>query len=1757
MLQQYQHLLAQISENSATKISEYSLAIESLETKNALPDAKRLLNCAWHGAVQEIFAQQAKENPAQIALIDPNETWTYQQLETRANQLANLLQEKNIGRQDIVAIYAHRSATLVWALLGVLKAGAAFLILDPAYPASRLVEYLQAAEPRAFIAIKAAGPIPAEIRAVTDSLAARINLTKLAEVAADGLLENLSSETPNINFNADDIAYIAFTSGSTGKPKGVIGRHGSLSHFLPWRKQTFNLTKSDRHSMLSGLSHDPLHRDIFLPLSLGATICAPDPDQIHQPGKLADWLIKTEIAIANLTPAMCQLITGHARKNFTAASLRYAFFVGDQLTINEVTSLKRLFPEVQCVNYYGATETQQALSYFPISDNVLAEDNIIPLGKGCEDVQLLLLNSAHQLAGVGEIGEIYFRSPFLAQGYLNDEQLTAQRFIVNPFTGADQDRLYRTGDLGRYLPDGNILFLGRADNQVKVRGYRIELGEIEMALLAHPSIKEAVVIVREDEPGNKRLAAYLVANQTTPTMPTIGELREFLKTRLPDYMVPSVFVMMESIPLTANGKIDRRALPAPEQRRMATAENYVGPRTPIEEMVAKVWRDVLKLERVGAHDNFFELGGHSLLATQVISRVRGEFGIEMPLRALFERSSVGAMAEEIEQRLREDKEAEVLPIAAIPRVGELPLSFAQQRLWFLDQLVPNSPAWNIFIAANLKGRVNIEVLARSINEVIARQEVLRTGFVVVDGMPQLVISPAKTLSLPLVDLRMIPENSRDAELQRLAAEESQKTFNLADSPLLRATLLQLSDNEHVLFLTFHHIIADGWSSAILVREIATFYQAFSQGKVMPLNDLPIQYIDFANWQRQYLQGETLEKQIEFWKQRLAGVEFLQLPTDRPRPPVQTSNGRRYPVTIPKELADNIELLGNRERASLFMTLLSAFYLLLYRYSNQEDITIGSPFANREHAELESLIGFFVNTLVLRVNVSGEVSFREFLAQVREITLAAYAHKEVPFEHILEVMRQRQGNNAGYTPLFQVAFILNNFPVQPIELPDLALTPLNFHSDTAKFDLNFSLTKTDAGLIGWLEYNSDLFDESTIAGMVMRYQLLLSAAIAHPDEMIGRLPFITEAERHSLLSRWQDNGVEDEKNICIHQLFEEQVLRAPDSIAAIYENERISYRELNRRANQLAHYLEHLGVGPETLVGICLERSLSMVVSILGVLKAGGAYLPLDPFYPKDRLAFMLADSQVPVLIAEEKQEKNIPQCNARIVFLDRDAAAIAEEREENPTCRAQKENIAYVIYTSGSTGKPKGVLIEHRNVVRLFSATDPWFNFNESDVWTLFHSYAFDFSVWELWGALLYGGRLVVVPYLVSRSPEAFRELLLAEQVTVLNQTPSAFRQLIKVEESLAANNLLALRYVVFGGEALDPQCLTPWFDRYGDKKPQLINMYGITETTVHVTYRPLSREDLTGGSVIGRPIPDLQLYILDKYLQPEPVGIAGEIYVGGAGPGRGYLNRDELTRERFIPDHFNSNGHRRLYKAGDLARYLSNGDIEYLGRIDQQVKIRGFRIELGEIEALLNSHASVWESLVMVRKDMPDDQRLIAYVVFHKDRSVPVSELREFLAKQLPDYMLPSNFITLDTFPLNQNGKIDRQALPLPDDARPELQSEFVAPRSPAEEAVAKIWREVLNIDRVGVYDRFFELGGHSLLLTQLASRLRADFEIDLPLRELFDIPTVAEMTKAILARQVNQANPQDVAAMIDKLKNLSPEEIEALLGSDDSLMI
>jgi amino acid adenylation domain-containing protein len=1684
----------------------------------------------------QLFEEQVQRTPDNLAVVFEEQQLTYAQLNACANQLAHHLRTLGVGPEVPVAICMEHCPEMVVGVLGILKAGGAFLPLDPAYPKERLAFMLQDARAPAVLTRKH------WLESLPDYGGRVVCLDSGWEAIA-----RESEKNPVSGATARNLAYVIYTSGSTGQPKGVMCEHGGLVNYLCWVNEGPLGDPELCLPLTTKLTFDMCLKQLFPPLLRGGEVWILPEEVVAEPAALLSALAaRTKVGL-NCVPSLWTAIL-HAIQSGQATppgeGLAYLVFGGEPLSKELVTRTLAVLPHLQIWNIYGPTEATANAS----AARILPGDEVT-IGRPIANAQIYILNPLLHPVPIGVQGELYIGGTGVARGYLNRPELTAEKFIPDPFSAALGARMYKTGDLARYRPDGNIEFLGRADHQVKIRGFRIELGEIEAALGQHPSVREAVVLAREDTPGDpstslrtdpsaslragKRLVAYVVAEREP--LPTTTDLRNFLKAKLPEYMVPAVFVLLEALPLMPNGKIDRRALPSPDRSRPELDKVFVAPRTPTEELLAEIWAQLLDIERVGVHDNFFDLGGHSLLATQVVSRIRETFQVEIPLRRLFEVPTVAGLAESIEAARLAGPTLLAPPILPVPRNGDMALSFAQQRLWFFDQLEPGLAAYNIPAAVRLKGPLNLPALEQSLNEIVKRHESLRTTFGKLDGRPTQVIAPTLTIKLPVVDLRKLPASERETEVRRLVTAEAQRPFDLSKGPLVRGTVLRLGDEEHVGLLTMHHIVSDGWSTGILVREVATLYVAFCAGGSSPLPALPIQYADFAHWQRQWLQGEVLETQIAYWRKQLAGAPAqIDLPTDHPRPAVQTFRGAHQSLVLPKHLSEGFKSLGRQEGVTQFMTLLAAFKVLLYRYTSQDDLIVGTPIANRNRLETEGLIGFFVNALVLRTDLSDNPSFRDLLRRVREVCLGAYGHQDLPFDRLVGELHVKR--DLTRNPLFQVMFVLQNASLRAVELTGLSLSPVEGDSETAHFDLTLQILDTEQGLTAALVYNTDLFEAATIARMLGNFQTLLEAIVADPEQRLSDLPLLTETERQKLLVEWNDTKTDYPRDLCIHQLFEAQVERTPDAIAVVFGAEQLrdhastreavlTYAQLNARANQLAHHLRAVGVGTEVLVAICVERSLEMVIGLLGILKAGGAFVPLDPAYPKERLAFMLNDAHVPVLLTQERLVAGLPEHEARVICLDSGWETIARESGENPGSSTLPENLAYVIYTSGSTGQPKGVLVSHGSIADHCWNAQRYFELNSRDVVLQFASLSFDVSLEEILPTLIVGARLVIMGTNFWQ-PAEFHRKISKFGLTVLN-LPTAYWQELAREwagiPELVPN--IQPRLFIVGGDTMLPEVLKLW-QRTPVNSIRLLNAYGPTETTITATafeIAPRPGENTTDQRVpIGRPLANRAIYILDQHSNPVPIGVHGHLHIGGVGLARGYLNRPDLTAEKFIPNPFSAKPGARMYKTGDLARYRPDGNIEFLGRADHQVKIRGFRIELGEIEAALGQHPAVREAVVLAREDAPTEKRLVAYVVADST----ADELRRFLKDKLPEYMVPAVVVLLEALPVTPNGKVDRRALPAPDRSRPELEIAFVAPRDDLELQLAQIWEEVLGVRPVGVRDNFFELGGHSLLAVRLFALIEKRLGKKLPLTAIFQGATVEHLAGVI--RQQAASGPQ-----------------------------
>jgi len=1483
----------------------------------------------------------------------------------------------------------------------------------------------------------------------------------------------------------EDVAYVIHTSGSTGLPKGIAVQHAPAVRLVRWVNRTFGVGPADRLLFVTSLGFDLSVWDVFGMLAAGGTVHVAGEAALREPAELVRLLRTEPVTIWDSAPAALQQLAP-LFPDGAPRPLRLVMLSGDWIPVPLPDQVRAAFPGARVISLGGATEATVWSNWYPI-EAVDPRRPSIPYGRPIANARYHALDGWLRPCPIGVPGDLYIGGACLCVGYTGQPALTAAAFLPDPFAGEPGARLYRTGDRVRFFADGNLEFLGRVDQQVKIHGYRIELGEIEVALLRHRRVREAVVQVRDG-----RLAAWVVPGDGG--VPEAHELRAWLAESLPAYMLPAAFVVLPALPVTANGKLDRKALPAPDLAR--TAE-YEAPSGPEEEMLAALWSELLGAGRVGARDNFFALGGHSLLATRVVSRLRATFGVEVPLRSLFEAPTVAELARVV----RATRAGVETPVIPVPRQGALPLSFAQQRLWLLDQLEPGSAAYNVPLAVRLRGALAPALLRQIFAELVRRHEILRTTFDVRSGEPVQRIAAPFTPELPVIDLAGLPglsdrtdpsDRSDPSDLlarqaRALARDEARRPFDLRRGPLLRLTLLRLAAEEHVLLITLHHVIADGWSTGVLLREIGALGAAFVRGGASPLPELPVQYADFAVWQRGRLQGAVLEEQLGAWTRRLAGApRLLELPTDRPRPAVQTFRGATRPVVL--GAVAELPALCRQAGATPFMALLAAWALLLGRHAGQDDVVVGSPVAGRNRREIEELIGLFVNTLVFRIDLGGAgTSFAELLRRTREVALDAFAHQDLPFERLVEEVATAR--DLSVSPLFQAFFSLQNLPIEAIRLPGLELEPVAAESTVAKFDLSLYLAEGAGGIGGALEFNTDLFDGTTAEHLAARYARLVAGAVADPECPLGALPLLLPAEREELLTGWNGTAERFPEDLTVHELIAAQVARTPDAVALSFAGERWSYRALWEEAGRQAARLAALGVGPEVLVAVRMERSPRMLEAVLGVLRAGGAYVPLDPAHPRERLAFILEDARVRVVVRDGAVEALTPGGGG---------------------ATALPENLAYVIYTSGSTGRPKGVAVRHRGAVNYLATMARRPGISARDVVVALTTLAFDISVTELLLPLTAGARIELVGRETAGDAALLAAALESSGATMLQATPATWTMLL--EGGWAGRPGLR---ALCGGEALPRALAEKLLPRAGE----LWNVYGPTETTVWASAHRV--EPGTRPIPLGRPLGNTIFHLLGLWGELVPPGAAGELCIGGAGLARGYHGRPELTAERFVPDPFGGAGG-RLYRTGDLARRLPDGLVEYLGRIDFQVKVRGFRIELGEIEAALRGHPAVRDAVAGVLAGPAGDPGLVAWVVLAPEAGIDNAQavLAGSLRERLPDYMIPADFVVLPAFPLTPTGKVDRRALPAPDRSRRDGGEGLVAPRTPVERALAAMWQELLGAGRVGVEDGFFELGGHSLLATRLRARVEQAFGVDLPLAEIFRHPVLAGLAARIEAR-------------------------------------
>ncbi|RKG75429.1 amino acid adenylation domain-containing protein, partial [Corallococcus exercitus] len=1682
MMAHFEVLLGALTARPDASVREHSL-LGGDERQRVLVDWNATHRPLTPHTVPELFAAQVLRAPDAVAVQHEGQVLTYSALAARARRLALRLRASGLRPEARVALCVERGLELVVGMLGILEAGGCYVPMDPAYPRSRLAFMFEDSGVSAVVGQ----------RDLLNTLPSHSLPTVCLDTDEADPSPVLASG--DVAARPEQLAYVLYTSGSTGTPKGVGITHHSIVHLV--RDTNYVQLGPDDCMVQAGTpSFDLATFEVWGALLNGARLVILSREVTLAPAELARTLREVGATTALFATALFHTVAREVPDAF--ATMRVVIYAGEAANADAARAVLRAGPPGRLVNLYGPTECTVGVTTHDIVD-LPEHATSVPIGRPMTRVQTYVLDAQLQPVPVGVPGELYLGGDGLARGYLGRPGLTAERFVPSPFGDVPGARLYRTGDRVRWLADGTLDFLGRMDTQVKLRGFRIELSEVEAIVRQHPSVKAAVAGVNED-----RLVAWYVPGAPVEA----AALRAFVSERLPAPLVPSSFVSLDALPLTPVGKVDRKALPAPDARSVASGPVAPERMTLFQQRIATLFQELLRLESVGLHDDFFVIGGHSLLATQLVSRLRSTFGVELPLRALFDAPTVARLTERVEALLLSRVAGPRIPaLVATSRDRDLPLSFAQQRLWVVEQLRPGGSHYNIATALRLDGALDVEALRRALERVVSRHEALRTTFAMKDGQPVQRVHAAGAWELPVTDLTNAPRESREDEAQRRSVEEAALPFDLGRGPVLRTRLLRLESREHLLLLCMHHIVSDGWSLGVLVREVAEAYEAFTSGRTPVLPALPVQPADFAVWQRSWLQGDVLAREVAWWKQHLAGApQVLELPTDKARPALQSTKGALLPVHLPSDGVDRLVTLGRSEGATPYMALLAVWQVLLSRYSRQEELLVGSPIAGRDHSELEGLVGFFVNTLVLRGHVRPGDSFRSLLARVRATALAAFEHQGLPFEKLVEELQVPR--DLSRNPLVQAVFALQNAPTGELKAPGLTLRPVPVDNATARFDLGLLLHEAPDGLRGVVEYSTDLFERPTVERLAGHLLTLLDAVVAAPDVPLARLEWLTPGEREQVLTTWNATDVDYPRESNVAERFALQAARRPEAIALEFGDSRLTYSQLDARANALAWVLRSRGVGPDALVAVCLERSVELVVTLLAILKAGGAYVPLDAAYPARRLALMLEDAPPWLLVTTRVLRASLPAAeDVPCVFVEE--VRLEGQPSSAPDVTLSSRNLAYVDFTSGSTGRPKGVAVEHRGVLRLLHGAT-WARFTPDETFLLMAPLSFDASTLELWGPLLSGGRLVVFPPQPPTDLELLGKVLRRHGVTSLYLSAGLFAQVVDVKLEV----LRGLRQLIVGGDVLSPTHTRRVVEMLG---LPVVNGYGPTEATVFACCLRMERpEDVRTEAIpIGPPLPNTRTFVVDGSLRPVPVGVPGELLIGGDGLARGYLSRPDLTAERFIPHPFATTPGERVYRTGDRVRWRADGSLEFLGRIDSQVKVRGYRIELSEVEAALRDWPALTDAAVLVREDVPGDKRLVAYVVAG---ALDIPALREHLRQRLPEYMVPAAFVALPVLPLSATGKLDRKALPAPDVAASARKGRFVEPADPLEEQLAAVWARELGARSVGVHDHFFEdLGGTSLTVVRVASRLHEALQRDVPVVWLFEHPTVHGLARRL----------------------------------------
>jgi len=1632
--------------------------------------------------INTLVSNTALDHTDNPAIIFSGKSISYEALEKRSNQLARFLISKGIDKNDHVAILSGRCPDFIIAQLAIWKAGAAFVPIDPEYPEDR-------------------------VRYMIDDCGAKVLLAdrRLFELVPQTTAQVISMDEPLIREQKDDpvdvadepdaVAYTIYTSGSTGRPKGSQITHRNLHNLVFWHIDAFDVSENDRASQLAGVAFDAMIWEIWPYLVAGSTVF-PLEKNLNKllPEDLVGWFEDNRITRCFVPTKLAEVML---TLDLSSLKLKTLLTGGDRLSCSIA---KHSFA---VINNYGPTEATVLCTSGDVSnwDNTRGNP---PIGKPIANVRVYILDAFLQPVPIGVMGEIYIGGAGVGKGYLNDKPKTAEAFIPNPF-GDGSDLIYKTGDIARWLPDGTIDFVGRSDFQIEVRGYRVELGEIEAVLSSHAEVYECVVVHTSDDKGDARIIAFYAADGTFEE----SQCKEFLAKHIPSYMIPFRCLHIENMPITPNGKIDRNALLAMVDITSGEAVEYVAPRDEVEQSLAGFWQMELGLDQVGIYDNFFDIGGNSIRATKVVSWIRNTYNVELPLKAIFEYQTLEGFAEAVRTAIKSGEKTKYPPIEPLEKREYYEVSHAQKRLWYLDKVVPDSPFYNIPGAVLLENsKIDIDLMRKAMQAVVDRHESLRTTLKTIDGKPVQVIADTLDFEIPLIDFST--DSDPENRLNEIIDEEKLTPFNIEKGPLMRARIVKLAETSHAFLLCMHHVISDGWSMGLLVREMMTNYLAFTEGKPSPLSALEIQYRDFAHWQNQILQSELIKKQKEYWVDNLSG-EFpvINLPTDHPRPAIQTQNGASRRITFNKDITELLRELARSQEVTVFMLTLAIFKVLLHKLSAQRDIIVGCPIAGRNSTQIESLIGFFVNMQPLRSDLSDNPIFADFLQQIKQVALGAYANQDYPFDKLVEVLNPVR--DMSRSPIFDVVFDFHEISANPLinaKLGDGNLREITGDDRTAKFDLTVVGYEDENGIVINFVYNSDLFEPQTIDRFMEYYRNVLHELINNPQKRLSDIEMITVEERNQVLFAFNQTAREFPRDKTAQEIFYEIADKFTSKDALVFHSETMNYAELNMRSNKIARYLQDHGVARGSYVAIMVERSFDMLVGVLGILKAGAAYVPIEAEYPLARIKFMLDEIQAQVIVGHERLLEKISGYDGHMLCLEQFWKDSASIDGSNLDILNEPEDIAYVIYTSGSTGQPKGVMVPHRGITRLVINTD-YADITREDKFLQVATFAFDAATMEFWGTLLNGGMLFLASSDEVLSLDSLADLVIDNDITILFLTTVLYNQLVDARPDAFTK----LKRLLVGGEALSVAHVRKGL---ANVKPGVFaNVYGPTENTTFSTCGTIiSVPDNATSVPIGGPIANSTLYILDEYLNPVPVGVCGELYLGGYGLAKGYLNDLEKTTTVFVKNPIAEISDPILYKTGDLGRWLPDGRVDFIGRIDHQIKIRGHRIELGEIEDALRKSDKIDDCVVIVRELEGGNKTLIAYYVSEED--LPIDELRSDLRENLPDYMVPNVFMRIDVLPLNKNGKVDRTALPDVAGVRPEMAIEYVAPSNEIEAKIARAWEEVLGIERIGVYDNFFDLGGDSIISLQVVSSLSKD-GLKLAPRDILQYQTIAELATVV----------------------------------------